>query len=1444
MICIYKKTNTDYTKNGDAVLIPVSAELELTINGAWQLKLEHPYDPEERYKLLIDGNIIRADIKCINELEAVQQRFRIYYFSRNLHSVEVIAFPVAMESNFDAPIDNLIIQNKTGAAAMADLQAKIGTSKYNLSTDVSATGSSSWSNTNIHTALAGGDEKSFLKVWGGEIVYDNNNIKVKTRLGDATAGDHKITYGDNLTNIEYKKDDSGVTTRIYPISQDGIRLNGTGYVDSPNHAGDYPVAHCRYFTAPYTIVDTDPSSPTNTRAQTAAAVTAVSGQASTDLHAGEAAATGAGLPPEYLKAIRQNILDAVKTTALAGISSAPLYNVLAGAIDSAGAFLAELEQPEWGWMGSDETGWKYGNQDGYAKNEYIRIGKKWSYFGNDGNWQEPRDDSAAWDWHQGSGTGKKYGNFNKYYAHNEFVYITESGTLKEYWFNEQGWYESDESGDSDWDWHGSGTAEDPWWFGETDAGDNKNKYAHDCWLFINGTLYFFDSNGYYDGSTKFENYQWDWVESDERFWFGNDENHDFAAVYLTSQWANIGGTWYYFDANGYAESTNDSIARAIAYFTAAITGTTSTVTTQKTALYNLLYSNMTAWALKRYTQGKIDLPTVTITVNMADLSKTTEYKGFEHLQTIKLGDSVECTDTVHGISTTNRVIGLTYDILREYNAEVVIGSAAATVGQILGSSSGQAVAGGFDTSALEAQISATQTSIGQLQQSKQDKLTAGDNITIVNNRISATGGAGLQYWTETEKKFYNVGTIPGISSLPAYKRALNNEIGNYPSGYGWFRCMVTRVSTSNDPVIMGYTADSKHPMLVYASTEEINDFKWGWSDNKMNPPFGVAEWNDKSTYPLYVLAQQGATNYFGYSTGTVNYNGTVWHILLIDCYYWDGGGAVSGDISRFEYGWGNNPSAAGLALLEAAHAAPTTQVTMEIATEGDIVKYYTEEKTIIDIDDEGNALVKEITTAAGSLTSQMAAKQNLLTAGDNININGDTISATDTTYDDFAGATAQEAGTAGLVPAPETTENNKFLKGDGTWATPSGGTEVEANPAETATSTLLKLKVDGTVYGVSGGGGGGSFVGLTKSEYEALTQQEKEDTSKLYFVQEGGGTTETVDIIGASTDWAMYREGRMTITWSNDQIIFDWLGSSSIGANIVKIAKIPATVNKIKFKITTGNSYATDIERFKIGVGVRTTYSTGVILNGYNTSDWLAFKDFNTRNDVWEDYLDLTNILVDTYLYIIGHGWDMTINYLEEETPSTDEASYYTYWNNAKRSEYNQFKELTQAEYNALTPAQKSNGKLYFTHDGGYDFFNYDNGKIVVRTNTTTGERIWFFNGFTKTADDMDIPAELVPYLPQQTQAGQVALTWAWTDDTSTTREGAIGFLYPGTSSVKIRSWNNNYSTLMGGTFWGTLIIDDAGEQHNNYSAPDSGLTLEPNRIYLNGRLYAECTPT
>lgn len=73
-------------------------------------------------------------------------------------------------------------------------------------------------------------------------------------------------------------------------------------------------------------------------------------------------------------------------------------------------------------------------------------------------------------------------------------------------------------------------------------------------------------------------------------------------------------------------------------------------------------------------------------------------------------------------------------------------------------------------------------------------------------------------------------------------------------------------------------------------------------------------------------------------------------------------------------------------------------------------------------------------------TAELSNKQDVLTAGANINITDNTISATDTTYSNFVGTDGVDAGVAGLVPAPATTDAGKFLKADGTWDNAGGGT--------------------------------------------------------------------------------------------------------------------------------------------------------------------------------------------------------------------------------------------------------------------------------------------------------------------------------------------------------------------------------------------------------------------
>lgn len=99
---------------------------------------------------------------------------------------------------------------------------------------------------------------------------------------------------------------------------------------------------------------------------------------------------------------------------------------------------------------------------------------------------------------------------------------------------------------------------------------------------------------------------------------------------------------------------------------------------------------------------------------------------------------------------------------------------------------------------------------------------------------------------------------------------------------------------------------------------------------------------------------------------------------------------------------------------------------------------------------------------ASEVDTLLGGKQNTLTAGSNIQINGDTISATDTTYSVMSGASAGSAGTSGLVPAPAAGDQNKALKGDGTWGEVASGTIFYMNASESGATRHLYKSSDMT----------------------------------------------------------------------------------------------------------------------------------------------------------------------------------------------------------------------------------------------------------------------------------------------------------------------------------------------------------------------------------------------
>lgn len=1106
MINLYSINNTEYSKNGDATLQPLRCELTMAINGGWQLELELPYDKDEKWKLVDIGTVVRVTLGCIREQATVQQRFRVYDYRKTLTSLVAIAFPVAMESTQDAPIDNLAITNKTGVEAMALLQAK--TNKYTLFTDITKRGTTSISNSNLNYAIASGESGCFIDVWGGEIVYDNLTFKVLSQIGDKNnASKYPVIYGRNMTGIDYERDDSGMVTRIYPISSDGIRLNGSGYVDSPI-IHNYPIVHARFMSAPYQLVidkETD-NSATATATRTAlVAIKTASMSPSHDITI--SLISGAvRVPFDYIKKNKSGdenqagIIDSVQAMATAEIYHETLKSKANKAIkdgmtdENNGAFVVADKYLEKNWEWHEDTSvtphaWWYGYEgDGdsvYARNEYIKIGKYYEYFNDDGYWEEYKRIPSIDLYHNDDGSwsiGYKEG----YYAHNEYVYMTVEGQMEEWWYDSDGWYVADSSGASDFGWHGDSSS--GVWFGEEDAGsEDKSKYLHDCWAFIDGTYYFFDQYGYTDADPvhSFPDYPWG-RQVDEKTgkeWFGNT-NKSIGAMWLYNQWIKLDGDYYYVDSEGYVRDENDSVDAVVNAYVTGLASLKTVCNTQRDTLYALLYQQMTAWCNRQYEAG-IDKPVVTIRVDMADLSKTDEYKNYAQLEKICLGDVVECIDSEHGINTQERVIGLTYDCIRGYNKNIVIGHTEASLGSILNTNTGGgSVPSGFDTSAIETALTTQGNAIATLQNGKQDKLTAGENITIVNNVISAKGGAGLQFWHETPTRFYREGTHEGISGLANYLKPSNNEIGYWESGNGWTQAIVIRLTGDTRNVIMGYTtsAGNHHPHICFAS-QDVLDFEWAWADGTLHPPYGITSWNNKATYPV-----TAGDYHYVYATGTTTYQGESWNVLLVDCVYWDGGDDIDSTegITMFSQGaWGHKPSAGevGLALLTTAQAKPYVDIITEIGTENYTYKHSSSDKTYSSIDTDGNAVFKEVTTDKGSLTSQLNAKQNNLTAGANVSINGDVISATDTTYSDFAG-TAH-----GLVPANSDSEH-KFLRNDGVWAMVSGGGKAWGGyniPTSDIGSdgdyyyqfnqndevAITYVKINGTWYKIEGGDAGG-----------------------------------------------------------------------------------------------------------------------------------------------------------------------------------------------------------------------------------------------------------------------------------------------------------------------------------------------------------------------------------
>ena len=224
MIQIYSVNNTNYEKNGDA-LLPSSASVHVILNGAWEAELVHPLDKEGRWKNIVEEAVVK--MPSFNG----DQLFRIKAVEKQDSGVTATMEPIFYDAMNDCFLEDIRPNGDNGQAALTKMLSP--NNKYSASSNITKTATAYYQYVNFLEALNGDLDQSFIKRWGGEILFDNYTVIVNSHVG----GDYgaELRYGKNIpkNGMSFDVDNRDIVTRIYPKAYEGRMMSDNGYVDSP-----------------------------------------------------------------------------------------------------------------------------------------------------------------------------------------------------------------------------------------------------------------------------------------------------------------------------------------------------------------------------------------------------------------------------------------------------------------------------------------------------------------------------------------------------------------------------------------------------------------------------------------------------------------------------------------------------------------------------------------------------------------------------------------------------------------------------------------------------------------------------------------------------------------------------------------------------------------------------------------------------------------------------------------------------------------------------------------------------------------------------------------------------------------------------------------------------------------------------------------------------------
>ena len=1358
MICIYEKTETSFTYNGLGTLEPTYCSYSPYINDVWKLEMYLPYDPEGKYKLVANGRILKVTgIDCIQEQTSDYQLFSIETYRKEGNSIYVLAYPVGMDARFDTYANQINANYKTAAQAIALINAVKAITlnnqqidKYTVSTDISATdlNSAVWNNTNIISMLTN-DENGFIHRWGGEVCYDNYNIKVNQALG-RTSGASEVRYGKNIRGMSYEEDTSNVITRLYPVANGGEILNGidaykianTQYVDSTN-VSDYPIPHIAYTNAPYNLVQMSDDGSANYAAtilryeqiRDAAADwlnDALLGENTggvdgllvdielawfVDNYALTLANDGTQGLAEY---VTNKICSDSTNPILSNSVKAMIYEAVKAGFelvlkdDSTAVYIGATSKKMWDAPLSthfysytwDSAGDYRVNANGSADYAWVYASSKWQQLDDNGI-TTGTVDTGTWKWYKVSGKSyKRYGN------------------------------------------------------------KKKKRFLHSQWWNINGVWYWFDDEG---EATSGADLQSDCYDMFDSISVNSKTIYALLSPICKSAESDLFDILY-TQMTDYC--TNMFSEEKISYPTPSIT--IDMVDLSKTVEYagysNLLKVKLgdTVKCVNTKLNISTDLRITGLTYDVLKGCNTSIQIGLTETSIISEFDRPVNTDLLakqgliagHGIRIVGNVISTTGTNL----TDVVVG--------------GQSVVYGG-----KAYIDIDEISGEGLQwfEETEDALFGySTELALIddNDYKISTAGATLTLYSNSTTESFDVVVTGDDSTLLIY----------YPYQYGTkASTIISGINQGNDGNVMILSKSSfsihttMHPASGSANPTVYSDFTSssadGWkSGYYINPETGehvpgysgpitfhgnaqvngetwyvvVIGWNYQFTCPDSTRSLLNYLPVAQYPDGDITYNSaytTVGELIqaTVPLTRASDSGSFNG-ISREgnlaffagaddEHGL-NAPikiykdgTYEGLDKVEDVKSDGTSIVTDKIANINTMtgatssangkkglvpapsianrLKFLRGDGTwqtagnVDDVKVDGTSVVTNkvanINTMVGA-TSGTNGTKGLVPTPQNVDKdsflkgNGTWAVPQDTTYNDFdgtthglvpapssgdsgylkhdgtweapagasdmQGATSQADGVHGLAPKPLIANKDQFLKGDGTWATPTDtqysdfdgtthglvpapssgdsgylkvdgtwdepeGTTVVANPSGTATESLSSLQVGEDIYSVSG---------ATEIKTEIVSIQHFSQWVKKYT---SGSVTDISFVNGTYTDYEITLE-----CFDGDYSTYD------LHEEVVYAVPIPATVKKINYQIETlYKECSLTTDDWYPMIGLKTTLDTSNYCQPSDT-DWVAKQKFNNQYQVYTGTLEFTSS-VPTYLYFICNSWGVNIRSLE-----------------------------------------------------------------------------------------------------------------------------------------------------------------------------------------------------